>query len=97
VRAVRDSSYPAPETLHDFQVLVAEPILSAPSPLRATPETAMRRNRHAAQPRQGTPQSLTPGQARPGRDTPNCQPPPVQEPHRPSGAGACWLCVPCGR
>ena len=31
VRAVRDSGYPARETLEDFRVLVAEPILSAPS------------------------------------------------------------------
>ena len=31
VRAVRDSAYPARETLEDFRVLVAEPILSAPS------------------------------------------------------------------
>jgi hypothetical protein len=30
VRAVRDSGYPALETLEDFRVLVAEPILSAP-------------------------------------------------------------------
>ena len=45
VRAVRDSSYPAPETLQDFQVLVAGPILSAPSRLRATRETATRRHR----------------------------------------------------
>ncbi len=31
VRAVRDSGFPAPETLEEFRVLVAEPILSAPS------------------------------------------------------------------
>ena len=31
VRAVRDSGYPARETLEDFRVLVAEPILRAPS------------------------------------------------------------------
>ena len=30
VRAVRDSGYPARETLEDFRVIVAEPILSAP-------------------------------------------------------------------
>ena len=40
VRAVRDSGYPARETLEDFRVLVAEPILSAPSrpgPVRNAP------------------------------------------------------------
>ena len=35
VRAVSDSGYPARETLEDFQVLIAEPILKAPHPLRA--------------------------------------------------------------
>jgi hypothetical protein len=45
VRAVRDSSYPARETLQDFQVLVAEPILSAPPRLRAARKTATRRPR----------------------------------------------------
>lgn len=35
VRAVSDSGYPARETLKDFQVLVAEPILKAPPPPRA--------------------------------------------------------------
>ena len=35
IRAIRDSSYPARETLEEFRVLVAEPILSAPPRLRA--------------------------------------------------------------
>ena len=35
VRAVSDSGYPARETLKDFRVLVAEPILKAPPLLRA--------------------------------------------------------------
>jgi len=35
VRAVRDSGYPASETLEDFRLLVAEPILSAPPRPRA--------------------------------------------------------------
>jgi len=35
VRAVRDSGYPARETLEDFRLLVAEPILSAPPRPRA--------------------------------------------------------------
>ena len=35
VRAVRDSRFPARETLQDFQALVAGPILSAPAQLRA--------------------------------------------------------------
>ena len=39
VRAVRDSGYPARETLEDFRVLVAEPILSAPSRPRAVRNT----------------------------------------------------------
>ena len=34
VRAVRESSYPARETLQDFQALVACPVLSAPTRLR---------------------------------------------------------------
>ena len=35
VRAVSDSGYPASETLEDFRVLVAEPILSTPPRPRA--------------------------------------------------------------
>ena len=42
IRAVRDSRYPARETLQDFQALVAGPVLSAPSPLRAARKTARR-------------------------------------------------------
>ena len=45
VRAVCDSNYPARETLQDFQILVAEPILSAPPRLRAARKTATRRPR----------------------------------------------------
>jgi hypothetical protein len=41
VRAIRDSSYPARETLEEFRVLVAEPILSAPPRLRAVRNTPM--------------------------------------------------------
>jgi len=44
VRAVRDSGYPARETLEDFRALVAEPILSAPSRPR-TVRNASRRPR----------------------------------------------------
>ena len=54
VRAVRDSGYPARETLEDFRALVAEPILSAPS----RPRTV--RNAPRRRPRSGqTPRSLT--------------------------------------
>jgi hypothetical protein len=35
IRAIRDSTYPARETLEEFRVLVAEPILSAPPRLHA--------------------------------------------------------------
>ena len=45
VRAVRDSSYPARETLQDFQALVADPVLSAPARLRAARKTATRPTR----------------------------------------------------
>ena len=43
VRAVRDSGYPARETLEDFRVLVAEPILGAPSRSRAVRNAPARR------------------------------------------------------
>ena len=42
VRAVRDSGYPARETLEDFRALVAEPILYAPTRLRAARKPATR-------------------------------------------------------
>ncbi len=42
VRAVRDSRYPARETLQDFQALVAGPVLSAPARLRAARKGATR-------------------------------------------------------
>ena len=42
VRAVRHSSYPAPGTLEDFRVLVAEPILGAPPRLRAAGNASVR-------------------------------------------------------
>ena len=42
VRAVRDSRYPARETLQDFQALVAGPVLSAPTRLRAARKPATR-------------------------------------------------------
>jgi hypothetical protein len=42
VRAIRDSSYPARETLEEFRVLVAEPILSAPPRLRAARSAPVR-------------------------------------------------------
>jgi hypothetical protein len=42
VRAVRDSRYPARETLQDFQALVAGPVLSAPTWLRAARKPATR-------------------------------------------------------
>jgi hypothetical protein len=42
VRAVRDSRYPARETLQDFQALVAGPVLSAPARLRAARKPATR-------------------------------------------------------
>jgi hypothetical protein len=45
VRAVRDSGYPARETLGDFRVLVAEPILSAPSGPRTVRNAPRRRPR----------------------------------------------------
>ena len=45
VRAVRDSSYPARETLQDFQALVADPVLSAPARLRAARKVATRPTR----------------------------------------------------
>ena len=45
VCAVRDSGYPAPETLEDFRVLVAEPILSAPSRPRIVRNAPRRRPR----------------------------------------------------
>jgi hypothetical protein len=45
VRAVRDSRYPACETLQDFQALVARPVLSAPTRLRATRKPASRPTR----------------------------------------------------
>ena len=45
VRAVRDSGYPARETLEDFRVLVAEPILSAPSRPRTARHAPRRRPR----------------------------------------------------
>ncbi len=45
VRAVRDSSYPARETLQDFQALVADPVLSAPARLRAARKIATRPTR----------------------------------------------------
>src|SRR6266702_2741084 len=45
VRAVRDSGYPARETLEDFRALVAEPILNAPSQLRAARNAPARRAR----------------------------------------------------
>ncbi len=43
VRAVRDSGYPACETLEDFRVLVAEPILGEPSRPRAVRNAPARR------------------------------------------------------
>ena len=45
VRAVRDSGYPARETLEDFRVLVAEPILSAPFRPRTVRNAPRRRPR----------------------------------------------------
>jgi hypothetical protein len=45
VRAVRDSGYPVRETLEEFRLLVAEPILSAPPRLRVV--------RNAQRPRSG--------------------------------------------
>jgi len=45
VRAVRDSGYPARETLEDFRVLVAEPILSTPSRPRAVRNISAQRSR----------------------------------------------------
>jgi len=43
VRAVRDSGYPARETLEDFRALVAQPILGAPSRPRIVRNTPPRR------------------------------------------------------
>jgi hypothetical protein len=43
VRAVRDCGFPARETLEDFRVLVAEPILGAPSRPRAVRNAPARR------------------------------------------------------
>ena len=45
VRAVRDSGYPARETLEDFRVIVAEPILSAPFRPRTVRNAPRRRPR----------------------------------------------------
>ena len=42
VRAVRDSRYPARETLQDFQALVAGPVLYAPTRLQAARKPATR-------------------------------------------------------
>jgi hypothetical protein len=50
VRAVRDSGYPARETLEEFRALVAEPILSAPSRLHPVRNAAMRRPRPRKRP-----------------------------------------------
>ena len=58
VRAVRDSSYPAPGTLEDFRVLVAEPILGAPPRLRAARNASVRDPRAAETPRSLTPADL---------------------------------------
>jgi hypothetical protein len=46
VRAVRDSGYPARETLEEFRLLVAEPILGAPSRLRVVRNAPVRHPRH---------------------------------------------------
>jgi hypothetical protein len=52
VCAVRDSGYPARETLEDFRVLVAEPILSEPARHRATRHSSARKPRpHERRPR----------------------------------------------
>ena len=45
VRAVRDSGYPARETLEDFRILVAAPILGAPSRPRTVRNAPRRRPR----------------------------------------------------
>jgi hypothetical protein len=45
VRAVRDSSYPAPETLAEFRVLVAEPILTPPRRLHTARNASARHPR----------------------------------------------------
>ena len=45
VCAVRDSGYPARETLEDFRVLVAEPILGTPSRPRAVRNIPAQRSR----------------------------------------------------
>ena len=45
VRAVSDSGYPARETLEDFRVLIAEPILKAPPPLRPVRDAPARTRR----------------------------------------------------
>jgi len=45
VRAVRDSGYPASETLEDFRALVAEPVLNAPSRPRTVRDVPARRPR----------------------------------------------------
>ena len=45
VRAVRDSGYPARETLEEFRLLVAEPILGAPSRLRVVRNAPVRHPR----------------------------------------------------
>ncbi len=45
VRAVRDSGYPARETLEDFGALVAAPVLSTPSRPRAVRSAPRRRPR----------------------------------------------------
>ena len=50
VRAVRDSGYPARETLEDFLALVAEPILSAPSRPRTVRNASRRRPRPGKRP-----------------------------------------------
>ena len=50
VRAVRDSGYPARETLKDFLALVAEPILSAPSRPRTVRNASRRRPRPGKRP-----------------------------------------------
>jgi hypothetical protein len=50
VRAVRDSGYPARETLEEFRVLVAEPILHAPSRLHPVRNVAVRRPRPRKRP-----------------------------------------------
>ena len=67
VRAVRDSRYPARETLQDFQALVAGPVLYAPTRLQAARKPATRPARQGRRRRCADPGRSPHGVSRPSR------------------------------